>query len=83
MFIGIHGPARPRSSDSISSTTTDKQGLFHIKLPPGETIFHAQGTGHAEEEALKEGSAQLVTIPEDAREFKDITLKVPKLAPQE
>ena len=83
VVIGIHGPARPRSSTSISSTATDKQGLFHIKLPPGETIFHAQGSGHAEEEALKEGSAQIVTIPEDAREFKDITLKVPKLAPQE
>jgi hypothetical protein len=43
LSVGLHGPARPRSSAGIQSTRTDAEGAFKIRVPPGsQYVYLAQ-----------------------------------------
>ncbi|MHB1561067.1 MAG: carboxypeptidase regulatory-like domain-containing protein, partial [Isosphaeraceae bacterium] len=66
--VGLYGPIRPRSGAAILGTTTDDDGRFRFRLPPGETFFYLTGPAPARYSGFPEGD-QTVTIPEDAREF--------------
>ena len=41
--IGVHGPLRPRSGAAVVSTTTDAEGHYDYRLPPGETYVLRDG----------------------------------------
>ncbi len=48
--IGAHGPMRPRSGSGVLVATTDAEGRFRYRLPPGEAYFYVMGhpPGHAD-----------------------------------
>ncbi len=45
--VGVYGPIRPRSGAAIVSETTDKDGRYRFRLPPGETWFYVCGPAPA------------------------------------
>jgi hypothetical protein len=67
--IGVYGPFRPRSGAATLGATTDAQGIFRYRLPPGETYFYVMGhsPGRAD---------RTVTIPEGVDRFE-----VPPIVP--
>jgi RNA polymerase sigma factor (sigma-70 family) len=71
--VGVYGPMRPRSGAAIVSATTDKEGRYRFRLPPGETIIYPCGPFPQGYQFGQGG--QTVAIPADAREFH-----VPKIA---
>lgn len=66
--VGLYGPIRPRSGAAILGTTTGDDGRYRFRLPPGETFFYLTGPAPAKYGGFPEGD-QIVTIPENAREF--------------
>ncbi len=66
--VGLYGPIRPRSGVAILGTTTDDDGRFRFRLPPGETFFYLTGPAPAKYGGFPKGD-QTVTIPVDVREF--------------
>ena len=61
--MGMHGPLRPRSGAGVQGATTDAEGRYHYRLPPGETYFYVMG--------YPPGQADLtVIIPDGAAQFE-------------
>jgi hypothetical protein len=67
--LGVYGPFRPHSGAATLGATTDSQGRFRYRLPPGETYFYVMGhpPGHAD---------KTVVIPEGVERFE-----VPPIVP--
>ena len=42
--VGVHSPARPITSAAIDGATTDENGRYRLRLPPGESWFYVQST---------------------------------------
>jgi hypothetical protein len=66
VMIGVYGPHRPRSGAASRSTTTDREGRYRYRLPPGETYFYVMGGADMRE---GEESSRTVTIPEGEESF--------------
>ena len=61
--IGMSGPSQPRTRGGKLRATTDTEGRYHYRLPPGETYFYVSG--------YPPGQADLtVVIPEGAVQFE-------------
>lgn len=41
--VGIYGPARPRSGAWVQSTTTDNDGQYRLRVPPGKQYVYLAG----------------------------------------
>ncbi len=61
--VGMYGPARPNSGAAIISATTDDQGRYRFRLPPGSTRFYTAGGSRG-----PSGSVS-VTIPTGVKRF--------------
>ena len=68
VVVGLYGPIRPRSGAAIISTTTDQDGRYRFRLPPGETYFYIYVRPRPEY-GQQPGGSQTAVIPDDAREF--------------
>jgi hypothetical protein len=75
-LVGAYGPHRPRSGAATIAATTDAQGRYHYRLPPGETYLYVMGppTGYAR--LADEGSSRTVTIPEGVARFEVPPLEI-------
>jgi Carboxypeptidase regulatory-like domain len=78
--VGLYGPIRPRSGAAIVSATTDKEGRYRFRLPPGETFFYICGPVPAEY-GPRATAARTVEIPADAREFTVPSIELRKPRP--
>ena len=74
VFVGMYGPARPRSGAAILSATTDAMGRYRFRLPPGVTYLYTAGGRPA-----RSGS-QSVVIPADVKTFTAPTIEVNQAA---
>ncbi len=54
-MIGAYGPAHPRSGGWVQNTTTDAQGRYELRLPPGENYVYWMGFPEEAWEAAPEG----------------------------
>jgi hypothetical protein len=63
--IGMYGPLRPRSSAETLGATTDAQGRFHYRLPPGTTYFYVMGhpTGRADRTVIVPDGVDRFEVP--------------------
>lgn len=68
--VGVYGPFRPRSGDMTLGATTDAQGHYHYRLPPGETYFYIMAAPEGLTRLAGEGSTRTVTIPEGTTRFR-------------
>jgi hypothetical protein len=66
--VGVYGPMRPRTGAAIVSATTDNDGRYQFRLPPGQTYFYICGPVPAEFGQQARGG-HTVEIPVDARDF--------------
>ena len=69
-MVGVYGPYRPRSGAATQPSTTDAQGRFHYRLPPGETYLYVMGPPPGYTRLPGEGSTRTVNIPEGAAHFE-------------
>jgi hypothetical protein len=76
--VRVHGPMRPRCGAAIVSATTDPEGRYRFRLPPGETVFDPCGP-FAPGYLFGEGR-QTVEIPADVREFQVPNIEIRKEA---
>ncbi len=68
--IGVYGPFRPRSGAMTIGATTDAQGRYHYRLPPGETDFYIMGgASNFLPPSRTVRSNQTVTIPNGVETF--------------
>ncbi len=74
--VGMYGPARPKTGAAILSATTDAQGRYRFRLPPGETYFYICGPMPGVNRLPGEASTQTVTIPAGVKEFRVPDIKV-------
>ncbi|MHB1562283.1 MAG: carboxypeptidase regulatory-like domain-containing protein, partial [Isosphaeraceae bacterium] len=68
--VGVYGPSRPRSSEMSLGATTDAQGHYHYRLPPGETYFYVVAAPEGLTRLAGEGSTRTVTIPEGTTTYR-------------
>jgi hypothetical protein len=68
--VTYDGPSRPLDGQSPFPVTTDAQGRYHFRLPPGETRFSVLVHQPGERRYYDEKSAQTVTIPAEAARFE-------------
>lgn len=78
--VGLYGPMRPRSGAAIVSETTDKEGRYRFRLPPGETRFYVCGPVPAGYGRAPVGGHNIV-IPADARVFTVPKIEIRKAEP--
>jgi 5-hydroxyisourate hydrolase-like protein (transthyretin family) len=71
VYIGMYGPARPRSGAAIMSSTTDENGQYRFHLPPGKTYFYTAGGPWTY-------AGQEIDLPADKLTFTLPTLEVKK-----
>ena len=74
--IGAYGPARPRTGAAISRATSDPQGRFRLRLPPGETYLYVMGSASSFVTLPNDGSSRTFTVPEGVDAFEAPTLEV-------
>jgi uncharacterized GH25 family protein len=43
VYVGLHGPSRPRSGAMIGGRTTGEDGSFSFRVPPGENFMYVSG----------------------------------------
>ena len=77
--VGMYGPAAPETGAAILSATTDAQGRYRFRLPPGETYFYICGETPSFKRLPDDSSNRRVTIPEDAKTFTVPTIHVQKI----
>jgi RNA polymerase sigma factor (sigma-70 family) len=75
-FVGMYGPARPQSGAAIMSATTDDDGRYRFRLPPGATRLYTGRT-----DAGQSGS-QSVIIPADVKSFTVPEIEVQPAGPR-
>jgi RNA polymerase sigma factor (sigma-70 family) len=71
VFIGMYGPARPRTGAAIMGSTTDEKGKYRFHLPPGKTQLYVAGGPWTY-------AGQEVEIPAGKDTFTAPTLEVKK-----
>ena len=54
--VGLHGPIRPRSDGGALGATTDEDGRYHFRLPPGKTCSYLCGQAPAEYGRMRTGT---------------------------
>lgn len=74
-YVGVYGPARPRSGAWVQNCLTDKEGRYVLRVPAGANYVYLQGgPGYAPDPGDDRG--QDVTV-EDGKETK-VDFAVPK-----
>jgi hypothetical protein len=67
--IGVYGPMRPRSGAAIASASTDNEGRYRFRLPPGQTYFYICGPVPAAYGPRPTPGGHTVQIPDGAHDF--------------
>jgi beta-lactamase regulating signal transducer with metallopeptidase domain len=67
--VGVYGPFRPRTGPMTRNATTDAHGIFHHRLPPGETYLYVTGPPPRLTRLTGEGSSCTVNIPSGVDHF--------------
>ena len=74
--VGLYGPIRPRSGAAIIGDTTDEEGRYRFRLPPGECYIYVAGPPAGYDRLPGDGSSQTVDIPAGPRH---VPLAVPPI----
>jgi RNA polymerase sigma factor (sigma-70 family) len=68
--VAHYGPIRPRSGAATFSVETDDEGVYHLRLPPGESYFYMFGMPEGYVRSPSAGQpSRTVEIPAGAQEF--------------
>ena len=68
--VGVYGPFRPRTGAMTRGATTDARGVYHYRLPPGETYFYVIGPPSGYTRLADDGSSRTVNIPTNGAIFR-------------
>lgn len=73
VMIGVYGPARPQASAGVQSATTNADGVYQLRVPPGSQYVYVMGIFSNRYEAPKKGND--LTLNEDKTHTQDFALE--------